>query len=1093
MLQLKNITKQYITGELCVDALKGISLEFRKSEFVSILGQSGCGKTTMLNIIGGLDRYTSGDLIINNKSTKTFKDSDWDSYRNHSIGFVFQSYNLIPHQSVLSNVELALTLSGVSKAERRKRAIEALEKVGLGDQINKRPAEMSGGQMQRVAIARALVNDPDILLADEPTGALDTATSFQIMEILKEISKDKLIIMVTHNPQLAEKYSTRIIKVVDGLVTDDSNPYTSDAVKPESTLTNAKDKKVKIKNKKDKKSQKTSMSFFTALSLSFNNLKTKKARTIMTSFAGSIGIIGIALILSLSNGINSFISDVQKDTLASFPITIYQKETDISSLMTTLSSVSEEGMSIEHGDDAVYANPLMFDLIHSMSSSQVKLNNLTEFKKFVDNRMNNALGEHVSAVHYTYEVDLNIYVKSPDGNYIKSDVTDLFGNFMGASSQDFSSSFNSYSVWSELLPGEPDKNGDSALISDIVYEQYDLVYGNWPQSANEIVLIMTENNEISDLVLYSLGYITKDEMTDTIISAMKGDENYESEIRRIDYNDICDQSYKLILNADYYEYNASSGLFEDVRDRDEIMKLKIENGLDIRISGILRPNPDSNVASSAGSLGYTSALTQYIIEETLKTDLAKAQMKTENYNYDVFTGLPFVNENQEELTDAEKVNAVNDYLSKANDAQKAELYYSIMTAPSDEYVAQTLKTYKDNFFPEGTSTSEDKRKALAEMLIKQPEMEGLDEATILSYISAYTDEELEEMMDGYLTASIISQYTEKVKSEIIAQASLPSQETLAQIKSMIEGQILSNEGMTKAMYIVYSYSQSTALPQQSIMMSVMSMSDDDINAIFDSMITEQAQQYYSEKVTLSLDQINSSVALMLEAYLENADNAELVRIYDNYMSNGLSDNTLDDNFKLIGICDLDSPAAINLYANTFEDKDSIAAIIDDYNSQVNEEDKITYTDLVAMLMSSVTIIINAISYVLIAFVAISLVVSSIMIGIITNISVLERTKEIGILRAIGASKKDVSRVFNAETLIIGFSAGLLGIALTVILCYPITAIVQYLTGLNNIRASLPPLAGVILVIISMLLTAIAGLIPSRSAAKKDPVEALRSE
>ncbi len=1088
MLQLKNITKQYKTGELTVDALKGISIEFRKSEFVSILGQSGCGKTTMLNIIGGLDRYTSGDLIINGKSTKTFKDADWDAYRNHSIGFVFQSYNLIPHQSVLANVELALTLSGVSKTERRRRAIDALTKVGLSDQMHKRPAEMSGGQMQRVAIARALVNNPDIILADEPTGALDTKTSVQIMEILKEISRDKLIIMVTHNPSLAEEYSTRIIKVVDGLVTDDSNPYKSSEVIEE--VSNTKNNK----SKRDKSNKKPSMSFFTALSLSFNNLRTKKGRTAMTSFAGSIGIIGIALILALSNGINAFIGDIQKDTLSSFPITIYEKDTDLSSLMSTLNSVSEEGMAFDHENDAVYANPLMFDLIHSMSSSQVKMNNLKPFKEYVDNRHNNGLGEHVSAVHYTYDVDLNIYSKTPDGKYTKSDITDLFGNFANASSADVMSSFQTYDVWAELLPGEPKTDGEAtSLINDVIYEQYDLVYGEWPDKLNEVVLIITENNEISDLALYALGYITKEEMTETIISAMKGDEDYSSEMRRIEYSEICDRTYKLILNPDYYEYNSSTGLYEDVSNREEIMKLKIENGLDIKISGIIRPNPDANVQSTTGSLGYTSALTEYIIEETLKTDLAMTQLKDENKNYDVFTGLPFVSENDTEPNTDEKKSSVLDYVENANNSQKAELYFKIMTTPSKEYIASTLKAYKESFFGTEEVTSEEYREKLAELLLNQEEMKGLDKETILSYISAYTDDELEEMMDGYLIDTIVTQYEEKAKAEIIASASAPSAEVLISIKSMLESQILSNPSMTKTLYITHTYSNSTALPAQSIMATVMALSEDEINSIFDSILAKQATEYYLANATPSEEEINSNVALMLDQYLQNADNDTYISIYDNYLPSGLSENTLDDNLKLIGVCDLSSPSAVSLYANTFEDKDVIAEFINDYNKTASEEDKINYTDYVAILMSSVTIIINAISYVLIAFVAISLVVSSIMIGIITNISVLERTKEIGILRAIGASKRDVSRVFNAETLIIGFAAGAIGILLTVILCYPITEIVQYFTGLDNINASLPPVAAVILVIISMALTAIAGLIPSRAAAKKDPVVALRSE
>lgn len=1090
LLKLKGITKEYITGGSSVMALKGINLEFREHEFVSILGHSGCGKTTLLNIIGGLDRYTDGDLIINGKSTKTFKDADWDTYRNHSIGFVFQSYNLIPHQTVLANVELALTLSGVSKKERRQRAIEALTKVGLADQIEKHPAQMSGGQMQRVAIARALVNDPDILLADEPTGALDTETSVQIMEILKEISKDKLIIMVTHNPDLAQEYSTRIIKVLDGLVINDSDPYKQEDNFCVTKKNDNTDKK--------KKTKKTSMSFFTALSLSFNNLKTKKGRTIITSFAGSIGIIGIALILSLSSGISTYINDVQRDALSSFPISIYSKESDLSGMISSLSSAMSGESATSHENDAVYSNPIMFDLLHNMSSANIKTNNLKLFKEYLDKESKGSLSKHITAIQYTYDIDLNMYVKDENGEYSKSDITGLFTAMMGGSSSSsgmmgMSNMFATYDVWSEMLCGEKNSDGTyKSYVNDLLLEQYDLVYGKWPESKNEVILVLDSNNEITDITLYTLGMISQEDMINTIVSAMRGDEDYSSEVRRIEYSDICNKSFKLILNTDYYEYNSVTGLYEDYSENEEFMKLKIAQGLDIKISGIVRPNEDASSSSISGSLAYTAALTEYIIEKTNESDLAKAQLAQENKNRDVFTGLPFINDKKGELTESQKIAELKKYIADSTNAKKADLYLDIMCTPSEEYISQTLKSYKDQFFGNGNSSS-GYREMLADLIISQGVMPGLDKETILTYIQAYSDEELEKMIDEYLREEIVSSYAASMKAKITSEASLPSNEILAGVKAQLSSAILSQPGITKITYLAGIYSESTSLPIESIMQSLMQMTSEQIDEMFDNKMNEAALAYCRENIPADQNTINANIAAMLDLYIENADNKTLRSVYENNMPDGISENSYDDNLKKIGICDLSDPYAINIYADSFESKEAIASAISDYNDDHAEEDRITYTDYVALLMSSVSTIINAISYVLVAFVSISLIVSSIMIGIITNISVLERTKEIGILRAIGASKKDVSRVFNAETLIIGSCAGLLGILVTVLLCIPINAIIHSITGINNINAALPPLAGLILVIISMMLTLIAGLIPSRSAAKKDPVIALRTE
>ncbi|MEE1378938.1 MAG: ABC transporter ATP-binding protein/permease [Clostridia bacterium] len=867
MLQLKNITKNYLSGDNEVQALKGINIEFRENEFVSILGQSGCGKTTLLNIIGGLDRYTSGDLIINGKSTKEFKDKDWDTYRNHSVGFVFQSYNLIPHQTVLANVELALTISGVGKAERKKKAIEALQKVGLGDQLNKKPNQMSGGQMQRVAIARALVNDPDILLADEPTGALDSKTSVQVMEILKEISKDRLIIMVTHNPELAKKYSSRIVKLLDGKIIDDSNPYKS-----------SEEDVKKARNKKDK-SGKASMKFTTAVRLSLNNLMTKKGRTFLTSFAGSIGIIGIALILSLSHGMQSYINRVEEDTLSSYPLTIQEASIDVTSM---LEAMMGNGEKEEHNDNKIYSRPIVNNILETVST-KLQTNNLEEFKKYLESGDTN-IKDYINAIQYEYNLNLNIYKQNEDKTYQQvnpSKVFDELGFGEMMESRQSTSSMMSGSmtmtqtdVWNEMLDNQ-----------NLLQSQYDVLAGKWPTKYNEVVLIVDENNEISDYTLYSLGIKDIKELNESM-EKIKNKEKVEAgESESYSYDDLLNYKFKILLNTDYYK--ESGNAWQDMSNDDEYMKNVVDNAEEITIVGIIKPNEENVSSSGAGMIGYTKELKEYVINKINETEIVKEQK--ENPNINVFTGIEF---------------------------------------------------------PKNQNSS-------------------------------------------------------------------------------------------------FDYSQ----------------------------LTDEQRMYMS---TLS--------------------EAELAELMKNYAENSTA--TYDSNLSTLGVVDLNKPSTINIYPKDFESKDMITTRISEYNDkQTNdgkEENVITYTDIVGVMMSSVSTIINVISYVLIAFVGISLVVSSIMIGIITYISVLERTKEIGILRSIGASKKDVSRVFNAETLIIGLVAGLIGIVVTLLLNIPINMIIKSIVGISNI-SKLPTAGAIILVVISVGLTMIAGLIPARFAAKRDPVEALRTE
>ncbi|MGN0477324.1 MAG: ATP-binding cassette domain-containing protein [Ruminococcus sp.] len=922
MLQIKNISKKYVTGTLVQQALNDVSLTLRDNEFVAVLGPSGSGKTTLLNVIGGLDRYDSGDLIINGISTKKYKDRDWDSYRNHTIGFVFQSYNLIPHQSVLSNVELALTISGISKSERKKRATEALTKVGLGDQLHKKPNQMSGGQMQRVAIARALVNDPDILLADEPTGALDTETSIQVMDLLKEVAKDRLVVMVTHNPELANQYANRIVRLRDGKIIDDTNPYTVD--------------EEKLEKPKHKNMGKSSMSFFTSIALSFNNLRTKKGRTLLTSFAGSIGIIGIALILALSNGVNTYIEDVQKDTMTSYPITVNAQSMDLTSVMNDGQQKARDKADVDHKRDKVYTNGADLEMTSSVTNSITK-NNLTKFKKYIDDKdseINQYIGEN--GVVYSYDTSFGVYSYDPEGELVNSDGSTLateknksssmygisqMSNMSSMSSMGDASDMSSLmgkqnNNFEEIMPGS---NGE--LVSPAIKENYDLVYGSYPEKYNEVVLVLDTNNEIHSTVLYKLGLLPTEEYRD-YMDRIESGKKVKFKDAEWSYEDACKQSFYLVPACDYYQ-KSKSGTFDDISEDESKVKKLVNEGLELKISGIIRLKDEDNKLIN-NSVGYTQALTNYIIDYTDKSEVVKAQKKSKNIN--VINNLKF-----EPSSDKEKISDAKKYIKNMGVSEQAKMCKDIMT-----------QVYAGN-------------------------------QEMLSQLSSLSESQLAESFVGYISGE----------------------------------------------------------PEDEVVLS----------------------------------------------------------IYDKYISSG----SYDDNMKEFGVVDLGTPSAINIYVDSFEAKDGIAEAVENYNDKVKDADKISYTDYIALLMSSVTTIVNVISYVLIAFVAVSLIVSSIMIGIITYISVLERTKEIGILRAIGASKRNISSVFNAETGIIGLCSGLLGVGISLLLLIPANAIIHSLMGTTEVTASIPVVSGVILVVLSMVLTLIGGLIPAKKAAKKDPVTALRSE
>ncbi len=1040
MLELKNIVKEYKTGEDVVSALAGVSLGFRENEFVSILGPSGCGKTTLLNIVGGLDRYTNGDLIINGKSTKDFKDSDWDAYRNHSVGFVFQSYNLIPHQTVLSNVELALTLSGVSKSERRTKAVEALKKVGLGDQLHKKPNQMSGGQMQRVAIARALVNDPDILLADEPTGALDTHTSVQIMDLLKEVANDRLVIMVTHNPELAEQYSTRIVKLSDGVVVGDTNPINDE----EYAEFHAKDIEYRKRLAADKKAaraaeKKKSMSFGTAVSLSLKNLLTKKGRTILTSFAGSIGIIGIALILALSNGIQLFIDQVQEDTLSTFPLTIQKETQDTSAMLGAMTQVSEATTNPD--PDKIYVDNSLDTMVAALTSTVS--NDLTAFKKYIEEHYDELEG-YVSDIQYTYSLNMQVYTADASTKIGLGSMLDHMGEqFAGMSSMVENAGMGGMDVMSEMI-------NNQALLD----QQYELVDGNWPTAANEIVLVVGKNNQISKMTLYMLGVLPQDELDEIMKDLMTDGYKHTAEPMEpypVDY--FLGMTFNLVNTPNFYvksnkTYTTSDGtalpVWNDIREdikymsnEEELAKFIRENGTELKISGIIRPRVDATSSSISGAIGYTKALTDMLLAENGDSEMLAQQKDYPEYN--VLTGLKF------ERTHYTPEN-IHQLIDKIDDATM-EQFYSYMTS----------------------------------MILENPEFSSrLDVKDKESFSNVFF------LMPADAQSELIS--------AMLTSANAANPQGIAMLcgtlSSMMQNVTVTPDNILTLLPIMSMeqlYVLVSGIPQSEQMPMA-------INGLIDLAGEQTMTSIYSQTSGMLKEmKVNEDIFLALLSGMKETDSDFITLEEALYNFAPQIDATYESILKTLGDAEAATPTSINFYAKDFESKDRIEEFIANYNNSVDESNKLQYTDLVGALMSSVSIIINVISYVLIAFVSISLVVSSIMIGIITNISVLERTKEIGILRAIGASKKDISRVFNAETFIVGLIAGILGIVVTLLLCLPANAIIQALTGFANIRAVLPAVAAVVLVIISMLLTILAGLIPSKSASKKDPVVALRTE
>ena len=1014
MLQIKNVYKEYRTGNLVQKALDNVSLNLRDNEFVAILGPSGSGKTTLLNIIGGLDRYDKGDLVINEISTKKYKDRDWDSYRNHTIGFVFQSYNLIPHQTILSNVELALTISGVSKKDRKKRAIDALKQVGLEKQIHKKPNQLSGGQMQRVAIARALVNNPDIVLADEPTGALDSETSIQVMELLKEVAKDRLVVMVTHNPELAEEYATRIVNLKDGKIISDSDPY----------IVENKSAEAKHKNM-----GKTSMSFFTSLALSFNNLKTKKGRTFLTSFAGSIGIIGIALILSLSNGVNTYIKSVEEETLSEYPLKINKSGIDLTAMLSNKTKTED---SRENTDGINVTNMLtsMFSTIGS--------NDLVSLKNYLESDETD-IKEYTKAIEYSYNVTPRIY--SVDTKSIRQLNPNTSFSSLGIGSTTSSNSVMSSMMSTDVFFELPQ---DSKLYES----QYDVKAGRLPTAYNECVLVLTSKGNISDFLTYTLGLRNYDELDKMIEQFSKEEQvNTPDTSDSYSYEDMLKIKFKLVNASDCYEYDSKYKVWNDKSDNEKYMKNVIDKAEDIKIVGVLQPKEGVSAYMLQTGIYYPVELTTHVIENAENSKIVKEQLKSPKV--DVFTGKKFGEEDDSSSFDMNSLFEIDtNAMKKAFKIDQSKIKVDTsslnkaiknMTLPEFDFNT-ALKSIK-------FSVSEDEKKALVNDL-----MEGYKE-----YLKKNNIIDIENA-DKYLQDFIKSDEAKAIMTKHLTQI------------------IKSNDLDTQVNKIMQSYMNK-----------------------FADQLTKTIQKEMTKSMRQMASSIPKAISIDTKAFASaikiNMNEEELSELFASLMTK--KQNTYDNNLKKLNYANLDKPDGISIYPKNFESNEKITAILEQYNSKMeaegNEDKVISYTDMVGTLMNSVTIIVNVISYVLIAFVAISLVVSSIMIGVITYISVLERKKEIGILRAIGASKRNISQVFNAETFMIGLLAGIIGIVLTVLLLIPINGIIHKLAQGVNVTASLPAMSGLILIVLSTVLTLIGGLIPSKKAAKEDPVLALRSE
>ncbi len=1079
MLQIKNVYKEYKTGNLVQKALDDVSLNLRDNEFVAILGPSGSGKTTLLNIIGGLDRYDKGDLIINGVSTKNYKDRDWDSYRNHTIGFVFQSYNLIPHQTILANVELALTISGVPRSKRRQKAVKALEQVGLANQMHKKPNQLSGGQMQRVAIARALVNDPDIVLADEPTGALDSDTSVQVMDLLKEVAKDRLVVMVTHNPELAEKYATRIVNLRDGKIRSDTDPY---------IVNEEKHKKPVHKNL-----GKTSMSFLTSLSLSFNNLKTKKGRTFLTSFAGSIGIIGIALILSLSNGVNTYINSVEEDTLSEYPLQIQSTGFDMSSLLMGANNDTDED---ENTGDINVSKQLtsMFSTIGS--------NDLVSLKQYLESD-NCPIDEYAKTIEYEYDVTPRIYNSDTENlRQLNPDVSlSSLGIGSGASSNSMMSSMMSTNVF---FPMPEDEN--------LYKNQYDIKAGNWPTNYNECVLVLTSRGKISDFLLYTLGLRDYSELQNLVTQFSNGEDvDTPEDLGSYSYNDILGITFKLINSSDCYQYDENYKIWTDKSDNTEYMKGIVANGEDLKIVGIVQPKDGATSAMLSPGICYPESLTKHVIEKAANSKIVQDQIANPDIN--VFTGKRFDDTSDNNSFDMNSLIDVDTNALKSAfkvDQSKINVDFGNLNNVLSKNSLPSLNINDILNNIDFTMSSDDMQKLMNDLLNGYNTYIQNNSGANINQISQQLSDYLKSKEVSDLISSKIEEFIKENGGLTITQEQMQSimTEILNGYKQYVDdNELVSVDDLNKyLMEYLASDSAKTIITNNLTQMIKSQNLEQQISSIM-SKYMQSAMSSMSKslekEMQASISKLSKSMASAISidptaftgAFHMKMDEQEISELFQSLMSK--ESVTYDNNLKKLNYANLDEPSGINIYPKDFEGNKAITDLLNEYNNRMKEEgneDKvISYTDMVGTLMSSVTTIVDTISYVLIAFVAISLVVSSIMIGVITYISVLERKKEIGILRAIGASKHNVAQVFNAETFIIGALAGLIGVGITLLLLIPTNKIIYSISNGANVKAALPPVAAIVLIALSIILTLIGGIIPSKKAAKEDPVLALRSE